>query len=393
MKKSLPLTRKAHGETITFGRSLQPFGCTAFAADTHSGTLVGESSRALPTRLDAHHSFFWRIDMLPESNHPIQPHGPRRWGLAAVCTLLALAVVGAGVTLRAADEPKKDEAKPSPKKDEPKRRADDVLPDLDDLLKDLKGFDGDQAEMLQKQMERIREEMRRAMQGRLPEARFGLPGRLVRPERAPEGRLGAMVSRPSATLVEQLELPKDQGVIVEEVKDDSAAAKVGLKAHDIVLELNGKPAASEPAEFAKQVADVKTGSPVDVVILRKGKKETLKGLTLPEAKPAERGARFDLNALELPRRLGAVDRGVSMSVQRNNDQFTARRAERGLTITVTGTVANGKATVNEVQIENGRETKKYADLDKVPEEYRARAKDLADMAAGGGKPASPKAEF
>ena len=76
--------------------------------------------------------------------------------------------------------------------------------------------------------------------------------------------------------------------MIAHVKAGSAAAKAGLKANDILLELNGKPKCShEPKEFVKMLQEVKANTPVDAVVLRKGKKETLKGLSLPEApKPA-----------------------------------------------------------------------------------------------------------
>ena len=86
-------------------------------------------------------------------------------------------------------------------------------------------------------------------------------------------------------LVEQLDLPKDQGIVVNEVMPDSAASKAGLKAHDILLEVDGKTVTNKLPEFNKQISDIKADTPVDVVVLRKGKRETVKGLSLPEGPP------------------------------------------------------------------------------------------------------------
>jgi S1-C subfamily serine protease len=96
-----------------------------------------------------------------------------------------------------------------------------------------------------------------------------------------------------------LDLPKNQGLVLEEIGPNSAAAKAGLKSHDILLELNGKPVSSKIEEFARQLADVKPATPVDAVVMRKGKKETVKGLTLPEVKQSERPRR--------PARRGAIN--------------------------------------------------------------------------------------
>ena len=104
------------------------------------------------------------------------------------------------------------------------------------------------------------------------------------------GRLGAMVEVPSPTIVDQLDLPNDQGLIVADVVPDSAAAKAGVKlAHDILLELDGKAVPNKPEEFVKQLEQIKANKPVDAVVMRKGKKETVRGLSLPEAPKALAG--------------------------------------------------------------------------------------------------------
>jgi S1-C subfamily serine protease len=93
------------------------------------------------------------------------------------------------------------------------------------------------------------------------------------------------VDRPSDVLIEQLGLKKDQGLVVQEIRPDSAAAKAGLKVYDILLELGGKPIPSEVGELTRMLGDVKADTPVDLVILRKGKQETIKGITLTETRP------------------------------------------------------------------------------------------------------------
>src|SRR5262249_44281863 len=103
-------------------------------------------------------------------------------------------------------------------------------------------------------------------------------GQITNPE---ESRLGAALEEPDATLVAQLGLPRGQGMVIRQVQS-SAAARAGLQAHDILLEINGKPVPNDENEFATLLESIKTDTPVDVVVLRKGKKETIKGLSLPE---------------------------------------------------------------------------------------------------------------
>ena len=111
-------------------------------------------------------------------------------------------------------------------------------------------------------------------------------------------------------MADQLDLPKDQGIVIAGVSDDSPAAKAGLKANDVLLELAGKPVPADVGALIKQVREIKADDEVSAVVLRKGRKETVKGLSLPEAKkqPA-------LPGLRLPNLPGG--RGVSISSSRN----------------------------------------------------------------------------
>jgi beta-lactamase regulating signal transducer with metallopeptidase domain len=266
-----------------------------------------------------------RITML------LQPHPPegnrRRWPIVAGTGFLALAVILAGLRLNvgaAAPVPKPEasssDKKPAPadgkkeeaKKDKEKRKlAVPVLPDIDKLLERLPpGTDEAQIKALrrrlelmrkqierqtdsfQKQIERQTEQMARQMEQQAEAMRkqfdrqrirrlplFARPGIGLR-----EGRMGVLVKVPESTLANQLDLPKGQGLVLEDVGANSAAAKAGLKPHDILLELNGKPVPNNPEDFIKQLGEIKPDTPVKVVVLRKGKKETIKGLSLPEAK-------------------------------------------------------------------------------------------------------------
>jgi len=90
------------------------------------------------------------------------------------------------------------------------------------------------------------------------------------------------LEEPDATLVDQLDLPRGQGLAVEEVLAGSAAARAGLKAHDILLEINGKPVPDDVPTFAFQLDDLKATKSIEALVLRKGKRETLKSLALPE---------------------------------------------------------------------------------------------------------------
>jgi hypothetical protein len=203
--------------------------------------------------------------------------------------------------------------------------------------------------------------------------RLRLQGRALsgKPEHVQEERFGAVLEAPGATLREQFDLPRGQGLVLRDVPTGSAASKAGLKANDVLLELNGKPASSEAAEFARQLADIKADTPVDVVVLRKGKKETIKGLTLPEA-----------------RAIPAPPVHSTTTLSRNGDQFNVRHNEGPLSITISGKVDDGKAVPAEIVVQDGFDRNRYPSIDKVPEKYRDQAQRLIDFSG----PLKPRAE-
>jgi hypothetical protein len=64
---------------------------------------------------------------------------------------------------------------------------------------------------------------------------------------------------------------------------------------------------------------------------------------------------------------------------RGDDRFTLRHQEGSLVITLTGKVADGKAQMSEIHVQDGRESNKYESVDKVPERYRDKVKNLMEM--------------
>ncbi len=181
----------------------------------------------------------------------------RLTSLAAGVLSLAVVLGGAGLVLAQA-------------KDEPKK------PDTPDLQK--------QIEDLRKELAELRKEMSatpRPLQGLRNLEVF--PGG-VRMGRT-DGRLGVMVERPGDALADQLNLKSGKGLLVTDVVPDSPAAKAGLKPHDVLLQFDGKDVPDEPFEFARMINDVKADTAVELVLLRKGKQETVKDVKLPEARP------------------------------------------------------------------------------------------------------------
>lgn len=398
---------------------------------------------------------FRRVTMLLKAPICVENRCPGLWSIAVAGSLLTVAVFASGVGLRA--EPVEPPQGPqkirvrflvdpvAPGDAQPEKRAgdrDERREAPKEGRPDKGRGDGD--DPLAGQVEQLRKMLKELPAGAdLPEVRRALEKALADLEarrkdvaetrrRAAEAlkgvgerdrtyffqtysfcsRLGIAIELPSPTLADQLGLAKGEGQVVTGVKAESAAAKAGLQANDILLVLAGKSVPSDPREFAKLVEGIKAKEEVEAIVLRKGKKETVKGLTLPEQ--AERKP-FDLvipapargvapvpglpfqipvpgpNMIPLPgggqgifQILGPPQpNAVITTTVRTAEGFTTRHQEGSLIITLTGTTKDGKNKVGEISIQDGRESHKVESLDKVPKQYQDKVKNLIELTEKG----------
>jgi hypothetical protein len=348
-------------------------------------------------------------------------------GLGALFALIASLAFEAGAAPAPVKNP--EQKKEEPKKEEPKKAEepadlfDQLFPprpgDFAERLKQLPpgAFDPEpfkqmqrQMEEAQKRMEEARKEMDRAFQQMRLNRRPGLAPMGLRGQ--VETRLGAQLQAPSPTLVQQLDLPENQGLVIENLQGESAAAKAGLKQHDVLLELGGKAVPSSVRAFQTQLNEIKPDQAVDAVVLRKGKKETIKGLKLPEAKevpfgpPAIRfnfpnfpapgipGAGFPGNIPGLPGLPGIPGgKNVVVSTIRNGDNFTTNYQEGDLKIELKGKVEQGKDNVESISIDESGTKTSYDSVDKVPEQYRDKVKKLLGSTGNNGARPGAKPVF
>ena len=198
--------------------------------------------------------------------------------------------------------------------------------------------------------------------------------------------LGIKLSKPSEILAEQLNLPKGQGLVVTEVKVDSAAAKAGLKVNDIILKANQKNVSDDVKAFTAQIDALKGDATLDLVVLRKGKEATIQGL-----KPAQFTARLEakplsqtpLTRLEAPHAIyGATGQSVMTTSLRTGDRFNTRYQEGSLIITVTGKVTGGKAAADHIHIQDGQVTNRYSTVAEVPAQYTDKVNHLIKISSG-----------
>jgi membrane-associated protease RseP (regulator of RpoE activity) len=258
--------------------------------------------------------------------------------------------------------------------------------DLQDLLNRM-------MQLQQKQMEQQLEQLRKMQAAQFP---GGFPGfgSSSGPARA-ETRLGAIVETPIEALIEQLDLPRGQGQVVTQVMIGSAAAKAGILPSDILLELNGKSVASDRSQFLKAVEDLQTNTPMNLLVLRKGAKKELKGLTLPEmpAPPAAAGPGAPGGAgAQLPPLpgIGFGPRGPANPFGLRgamnpfgNGTFNGSSQDGELAINVEGTIINGTVTVTRITILDAGKTLELNSLDQVPERYRDKVRGVIERTTKG----------
>jgi len=123
-------------------------------------------------------------------------------------------------------------------------------------------------------MEELRRLFRRPGVEPAPPAPAPVPG-----PREPGGReFGISLESVGETLRDQLSLKEGEGVMVTEVKPDSAAAKAGLQKHDIILKLDGK-AVADKWQFRRDVLAALAKPEFELDIVRGGKRETIKAKT------------------------------------------------------------------------------------------------------------------
>jgi Do/DeqQ family serine protease len=90
------------------------------------------------------------------------------------------------------------------------------------------------------------------------------------------GQLGAQAQDLTPDLVQAFNLPSGRaGAVITKVTPNSAADKAGLKAGDIVIDVNGRPV-RDASDLRNYIGVLRVGEKVNLQILREGKRETLK---------------------------------------------------------------------------------------------------------------------
>jgi beta-lactamase regulating signal transducer with metallopeptidase domain len=202
---------------------------------------------------------------------------------------------------------------------------------------------------------------------------------------AAKPRLGVTVELVSPALADQLNLPKDMGLVVTQVIPDTPAAKVGIKVNDVLLQIDGAAIPADVGDFLKLIASFKADTPLAVVVLRKGQKQNLGNVQLSSEMLTSKEAlkaKID-NLIELkfrdPKTADAAKNAITMSVSRAGNDYTVRYQEGTLTITLTATVKGREGTLNGIEIHQGGSVSKFGNPAQVPEQFRERVRQMIEL--------------
>jgi len=184
-------------------------------------------------------------------------------------------------------------------------------------------------------------------------------------------RIGIKCSSASEILHAQLpDLPKDQGLVVEEVIVKSPAAKAGIKEHDILITANDKPLV-QPADLTGLIEAGK-GAEVSVELLRGGKLMSLTVKPEQEKALADRVHLFDL-----------APEGVNVSEPRVdlNGKALNWTANRDLPDDMSVNVFREGKKPAKITVKKGAKTWEVteSELDKLPEDIR---RDVEPLVGG-----------
>jgi serine protease Do len=126
---------------------------------------------------------------------------------------------------------------------------------------------------------------------------FAVPSNLVRRVagdlmkfgRVRRGSIGYVEVMPlTSRLADELRAPKTDGIVVNQMRRDSAAYKAGLLPGDVIVSFNGQ-AIADPSQFVRLIADSAIGSTVRIEVLREGQRTTLRvPVELQQERPQRR---------------------------------------------------------------------------------------------------------
>jgi serine protease Do len=89
------------------------------------------------------------------------------------------------------------------------------------------------------------------------------------------GWLGVSIRPVTPEVAERAGLPEPRGAVVEQVVEGSPAERAGVRRGDIIASVDNQPVAGPP-ELTRRVAGTAPGTPVELGVVRDGRRQTIR---------------------------------------------------------------------------------------------------------------------
>ena len=138
------------------------------------------------------------------------------------------------------------------------------------------------------------------------------------------GWIGVSIQPVDDQIAESLGLPTTRGALIAAVGDNGPAMKGGMLAGDVVVRFNGQDV-REMRNLPRIVAGTEIGKTVDVVVIRKGKEQTLKIQVAKLAEPDKKTTRqTKAEPQQQPKQKQAASRPLGLELSAVSDELRRR---------------------------------------------------------------------
>ena len=198
--------------------------------------------------------------------------------------------------------------------------------------------------------------------------------RLVDDGRVARGFLGVRLQQLTPELAQSFKLTGTSGALVSEVSPGTPAVEAGLKAGDVITEINGKKAA-DSRHLRLMISQNAPGSKVTLTVLRGGKGQSITA-KLGELPGEEVETTGSANPTEKKNERDAMD-GVEV-----NDLSSATRRENSIPAEVRGVVVSNVSAESNAYEAGLRAGNVILEIDRTPVRNADEAVKLCDAAKG-----------
>jgi serine protease Do len=152
---------------------------------------------------------------------------------------------------------------------------------------------------------------------------------------ARRGWLGVRIQQVTDNLAESLDLGTAHGALIAGLDDKGPAKPAGMQPGDVVVKFDGKDV-KEMRDLPRIVADTPVGKEVDVVVVRKGKEQTLK-VTIGRLKEEKKVAEVETKKDAVPPQKSVVQKTLGLELSSLTEdvrkKFRIRDDVKGVVVT------------------------------------------------------------